>query len=175
MLFLRQTAVAFPHYFTLVADGFIRIRSLKRWLTALPSASTFTCAAVSAMQLVRRCAGPRSLSRWLALQLGPRLCTGWRTRDLPRSHLRDPAYLMGGKTMVGALVFGLVFVEVIKRYVSIKQSTGDLYAIPLAFGIAIGRIGCFLTGLADNTYGVATGLPWGVDFGDGIRRHRPAL
>ncbi len=91
------------------------------------------------------------------------------------SHLRDPAYLMGGKTMVGALVFGLVFVEVIKRYVSIKQSTGDLYAIPLAFGIAIGRIGCFLTGLADNTYGVATGLPWGVDFGDGIRRHPTQL
>jgi phosphatidylglycerol---prolipoprotein diacylglyceryl transferase len=26
-------------------------------------------------------------------------------------------------------------------------------------------VGCFLTGLSDKTYGVATQLPWGVDFG----------
>ena len=36
---------------------------------------------------------------------------------------------------------------------------------------AIGRIGCFLTGLDDHTYGIPTSLPWGVDFGDGIPRH----
>jgi phosphatidylglycerol:prolipoprotein diacylglycerol transferase len=42
---------------------------------------------------------------------------------------------------------------------------------PLLLGIAIGRIGCFLSGLADQSYGVATRLPWGVDFGDGITRH----
>jgi len=38
-------------------------------------------------------------------------------------------------------------------------------------GIAIGRIGCFLTGLGDDTYGSPTSLPWGVNFGDGIPRH----
>src|SRR5262249_1281570 len=47
----------------------------------------------------------------------------------------------------------------------------DLFALPLCAGIAIGRIGCFLAGLEDDTYGVATSLPWGVDFGDGVRRH----
>jgi len=83
-------------------------------------------------------------------------------------HRNDVAYLMGGKTIVGALVFGMMAVEIMKRYIGLEQSTGDLYAIPLALGIAIGRIGCFLTGLADNTYGVATSLPWGVDFGDGV-------
>ena len=46
--------------------------------------------------------------------------------------------------------------------------------MPLAVGIAIGRIGCFLTGLADGTYGLETSLPWGVDFGDGIVRHPTA-
>jgi phosphatidylglycerol---prolipoprotein diacylglyceryl transferase len=86
-------------------------------------------------------------------------------------NLNDPSYLMGGKTIVGALVFGLITVELMKRYIGLRQSTGDLYAIPLALGIAIGRVGCFLTGLTDNTYGIATGLPWGVDFGDGVRRH----
>jgi len=83
-------------------------------------------------------------------------------------HLHDPAYLMGGKTIVGALVFGLISVELMKRYIGVRQSTGDLYAIPLALGIAIGRIGCFLTGLSDSTYGTPTRLPWAINFGDGI-------
>jgi phosphatidylglycerol---prolipoprotein diacylglyceryl transferase len=90
-------------------------------------------------------------------------------------HLHDPAYLIGGKTIVGALAFGLVSVELTKRYIGLRQSTGDLYAIPLALGIAIGRIGCFLTGLSDNTYGTATNLPWAVNFGDGIPRHPTQL
>jgi prolipoprotein diacylglyceryltransferase len=90
-------------------------------------------------------------------------------------NLHNPAYLMGGKTIVGALVFGLITVELIKRYIGLQQSTGDLYAIPLAVGIAIGRIGCFLTGLADNTYGTPTTLPWAVNFGDGIPRHPTQL
>jgi len=50
-----------------------------------------------------------------------------------------------------------------------------LFVFPLIIGMAIGRIGCFLTGLADHTYGVATSLPWGIDFGDGIRRHPTQL
>jgi phosphatidylglycerol:prolipoprotein diacylglycerol transferase len=86
-------------------------------------------------------------------------------------NLRNPAYLMGGKTIVGALIGGLLTVELLKRYIGLRASTGDLYAIPLALGIAIGRIGCFLTGLSDNTYGTPTSLPWAIDFGDTIPRH----
>jgi len=82
---------------------------------------------------------------------------------------------MGGKTIVGALIFGLISVELIKRYIRLRQSTGDLYAIPLALGIAIGRVGCFLTGLSDNTYGTPTNLPWAINFGDGIPRHPTQL
>jgi prolipoprotein diacylglyceryltransferase len=62
-----------------------------------------------------------------------------------------------------------------KRYIGLRTSTGDLYAIPLALGIAIGRIGCFLTGLSDNTYGIPTNLPWAINFGDGIPRHPTQL
>ena len=91
------------------------------------------------------------------------------------ANLHNPAYLVGGKTIVGALIGGLVTVELMKRYIGLRTSTGDLYAIPLAIGIAIGRVGCFLTGLSDNTYGTATSLPWGIDFGDGIRRHPTQL
>ena len=83
----------------------------------------------------------------------------------------DPAFLVGGKTVVGGLIGGLIAVEWMKRRLHVTIPTGDLLVVPLATGIAVGRIGCFLTGLADRTYGVATGLPWGVDFGDGVLRH----
>jgi phosphatidylglycerol:prolipoprotein diacylglycerol transferase len=107
--------------------------------------------------------------------LGSKLLFLLEDPHLTWQSIRDPAYLMGGKTIVGALAFGLVAVEAMKRYIGLNRSTGDLYAIPLAIGIAIGRIGCFLTGLTDNTYGVASGLPWAVDFGDGVRRHPTQL
>jgi phosphatidylglycerol:prolipoprotein diacylglycerol transferase len=87
----------------------------------------------------------------------------------------DPVYLLGGKTIVGGLIGGWIAVELMKRYVGISESTGDLFAVPLAVGIAMGRIGCFLTGLSDKTYGTLTSLPWGVDFGDGVRRHPTQL
>ncbi len=90
-------------------------------------------------------------------------------------HRFDIAFLMGGKTIVGALVGALFAVEVMKLRLRITRRTGDLFAVPLCVGIAIGRIGCFLTGLDDRTYGVATRLPWGVNFGDGIARHPTQL
>lgn len=85
------------------------------------------------------------------------------------------AYEASGKTIVGALLGGTLAVEWIKKRLGIVRRTGDLFAIPLTVGIAIGRIGCFLAGLEDRTYGVATSLPWGIDFGDGIRRHPTQL
>lgn len=83
----------------------------------------------------------------------------------------DLFYLMGGKTVVGGLIGGLIAVEAAKRRLRIVTRTGDLFAIPLCVGIAIGRIGCFLSGMGDDTYGIQTELAWGIDFGDGIKRH----
>jgi prolipoprotein diacylglyceryltransferase len=94
---------------------------------------------------------------------------------LTLAHWRDPAYLMGGKTIVGAFIGGLFAVEIAKRLLGITCRTGDLFAIPLCVGIAIGRIGCFLTGVEDHTSGIATSFPWGVNFGDGIARHPTQL
>jgi len=79
--------------------------------------------------------------------------------------------LVQGKTVVGALLGGLIGVELTKKMIGVKQSTGDAFVYPLIVGTAVGRIGCFLTGLSDRTYGIATTLPWGVNFGDGIYRH----
>lgn len=81
------------------------------------------------------------------------------------------AFTGGGKTIVGGLLGGWIAVELIKRLAHIRSRTGDLFAVPLCLGIAIGRIGCFFAGIADDTYGKPTKLPWGVNFGDGIPRH----
>lgn len=75
------------------------------------------------------------------------------------------------KSMLGGVFGAIVAAELFKYFAGIRQSTG-LYFVPgLIMLIAVGRIGCFLAGLPDFTYGTPTDLPWGVDFGDGIPRH----
>lgn len=91
------------------------------------------------------------------------------------AHAGNFTMWMSGTSIVGGLLGGLLGVEIAKKLTSQSQSTGDQFVLPLMIGIAIGRIGCFLAGLNDGTYGKATTLPWGVDFGDGIARHPTQL
>jgi len=83
----------------------------------------------------------------------------------------DPNFWFGGKTIVGGLVGGWMGIALAKKVMGITSSTGDICIYPLILGMCIGRIGCFFTGLSDNTCGIRTQLPWGVDYGDGIPRH----
>jgi prolipoprotein diacylglyceryltransferase len=83
-----------------------------------------------------------------------------------RGHI---ASWFAGKTIVGGLLGGWIGVEIVKHRLHVRTRTGDLFVFPLILGIAIGRIGCFLTGLPDHTYGVHSNLPWAIDFGDGPR------
>lgn len=83
--------------------------------------------------------------------------------------------LLQGQSIVGGLLGGLLGVELIKKINTITYSTGDNFILPLIIGTIIGRVGCFLAGLHDATYGNATQLPWGMDFGDGIYRHPTQL
>ena len=120
--------------------------------------------------------------RWWAISsaaaggaLGSKILYWLETPALTLAKWNDWTYMLGGKTVVGGLLGGLIGVELTKRIVGETRSTGDLFAIPLAAAMAIGRIGCFLTGLSDQTYGLPTRLPWGIDFGDGIPRHPTQL
>lgn len=81
------------------------------------------------------------------------------------------ASLALGQTIVGGLIGGMLGVEIAKKIVGVNHSTGDLFVMPFCVGLIVGRIGCFLAGLNDGTYGVATSLPWGMDFGDRVIRH----
>lgn len=84
-------------------------------------------------------------------------------------------WLLPGQSIVGGLLGGLIGVELAKRATGQTRSTGDALVVPLVAGIALGRIGCFLAGLHDDTYGLPTSGPWGVDLGDGVARHPSPL
>lgn len=75
------------------------------------------------------------------------------------------------RSVEGALAGGIVAIECYKWLNGISLRTGARFALPLAVGIAVGRIGCYFAGLDDLTYGTPTALPWGHDFGDGVLRH----
>lgn len=78
-------------------------------------------------------------------------------------------YWLGGKTLVGALLGGWAAIAIYKRRHGIEGRTGDAFVPSLWLGTAIGRLGCFLTGLEDDTMGLHSRVPWAVDFGDGPR------
>jgi phosphatidylglycerol:prolipoprotein diacylglycerol transferase len=101
--------------------------------------------------------------------MGSRVLYWFEDPPLYLANWHDPGFLLGGKTIVGALISGLAAVEWTKQRLRITQRTGDLFALPLTIGTAIGRVGCFLTGTEDHTAGIHTSLPWGVNFGDGPR------
>lgn len=84
-------------------------------------------------------------------------------------------YLAGeqgvAKSLIGGLFGAIAAAEIFKRVAHIRTSTGFYFVPGLLAAIVIGRVGCFFGGLDDFTHGIPTVLPWGVDFGDGLRRH----
>jgi prolipoprotein diacylglyceryltransferase len=76
-----------------------------------------------------------------------------------------------GRSIVGALLGAVLAVEAYKAWRGIRGSTGLIFATGIAVTVAVGRIGCFLAGIDDYTYGIETTRPWGYDFGDGRPRH----
>jgi len=110
---------------------------------------------------------PHRLAYWAALLIGA----------------AAGAYLLGtanlwlsgqsgiARSIEGAVAGAIIAIELYKRAAGIESRTGARFALPFAVGVAVGRIGCFLAGLEDFTYGTPTTLPWGHDFGDGVPRH----
>ena len=72
-----------------------------------------------------------------------------------------------GKSVLGAISFGYLAVAWYKRHLGITRPTGDLFAVALCAGEAIGRFGCFFGGCCG---GIPTHVPWAV-WQDGAWRH----
>jgi phosphatidylglycerol---prolipoprotein diacylglyceryl transferase len=78
---------------------------------------------------------------------------------------------MVARSIVGALAGAIAAIEIFKWSRGLKGSTGLIFVPAFATTVVVGRWGCFLSGLSDETHGTPTTLPWGVDLGDGIPRH----
>ena len=68
------------------------------------------------------------------------------------------ALVMTGKSILGGLAGAYVGAIITKRIVGYRESTGDVFAPAVALGLAVGRIGCFLS----EQVGTPTSLPWGI-------------
>ena len=64
-----------------------------------------------------------------------------------------------GKTIEGGIIGGWVAVVAAKRVLGITYPTGDLFALALPVGEAIGRVACFIGGCC---YGKIAGVAWAV-------------
>jgi prolipoprotein diacylglyceryltransferase len=90
-------------------------------------------------------------------------------------HRSDVKLWIGGKSVLGGFIGGTWAVEIAKWVVGWRRSTGDAWLPALPIGLMIGRLGCQLSGVWDQTYGIPTNLPWAWDYGDGIGRHPTGL
>jgi phosphatidylglycerol:prolipoprotein diacylglycerol transferase len=127
----------------------------------------------------RRTQRPLGLSAGQRFAIGlAAFCGGMLGAKLPfvlldwEGFLSGTAWFESGKTLVLGLVGGYFGVVAIKWALGIEVKTGDSFAAPVAAAIAVGRLACFVGGCC---FGTPTQLPWGVDFGDGIRRHPTQL
>jgi phosphatidylglycerol:prolipoprotein diacylglycerol transferase len=94
----------------------------------------------------------------------------WHVLDTPaefREYGWRVLYDSAGFAWFGGLTFGIAALILQGWRAGIGGlRTLDLCAPAAAIGYGIGRIGCFLSG--DGCYGIATNLPWGMSFPNGI-------
>ena len=112
---------------------------LRPFLAAPVYASAYIVALVAFRWIARR-RGLATSGIWTLMQAG--LIGGL----LGANALQLLASGAPGKTIEGGFVGGYLAVIWMKRRLGIVRSTGDLFALALSAGEAIGRIGCFIGG-----------------------------
>ncbi len=83
--------------------------------------------------------------------------------------------LYKSKTVVGGFLGGLFGVEIAKKIIKVNIASGDIYVVPIIIAVFVGRIGCFLSGVNEPTFGNETTFFTGMNLGDGLKRHPTAL
>ena len=101
--------------------------------------------------------------------------TGFLENPLIEISQQNVVQLLNTKTIMGGLFGGLLGVELSKKIIGEIKSSGDLFVFPILLGLFIGRIGCFLSGTNEFTYGIETSTSFGMNLGDGILRHPISL
>ena len=89
--------------------------------------------------------------------------------ESPRELMAEPSLLISrfGFAWFGGFLGGFVALVFLAKYYRIPiLEFMDLCSPAAAVGYAVGRLGCLLSG--DGDYGVATKLPWGMSFPNGV-------
>jgi phosphatidylglycerol:prolipoprotein diacylglycerol transferase len=120
---------------------------------------------VAAFAWMARRRGFTSNGVWVIMQAG--LIGGLAGANLAQWLLGSSA----GKTVLGGILGGWLAVDVIKRRLRFTRPTGDLFAVALCAGEAVGRLGCFFGGCC---FGKVTDVPWAV-WQHGAHRHPTQL
>lgn len=109
-----------------------------------------------------------ALAGILGAKLTELIFSGWPL-SVPWHLAFDPR--VGGRALLGGVLFGWLGVEIAKRKMGIRRSTGDLFALALPAGEAIGRIGCYFNGCC---FGKECSMPWAI-YQHGAWRHPSQL
>ena len=107
--------------------------------------------------------------------VGSRLLGGLENPPQMLSATNILLHFYENKTVVGGFLGGLFGVELVKKIIGEKKSSGSLFVKPILLALIVGRIGCFSMGIFEETYGLPTSVPWGLNLGDGMLRHPVAL
>ena len=124
-----------------------------RWLLAAPIyLAAYALAAFVFWQAAKR--------RGMATEGIARIATAGLVGGLAGANLVQLlATSFPGKTIEGGIVGGWLAVIWVKRRLGITRPSGDLFALAIPAGEAIGRIACFVGGCC---YGKAAGVAWAV-------------
>lgn len=87
-----------------------------------------------------------------------KLGTGWQYVAFSDEPTLIGLWLRGGQSVLGGLAGAYLGVLAVKKIVGYQGSTGDWFAPAVTAGLAVGRVGCFLT----EQIGTPTALPWGL-------------
>src|SRR4051794_22365228 len=89
-----------------------------------------------------------------------RLGTWLQHVDLRENATLAEQWAYGNRSILGGLVGAWLGVHVAKRLCGYQLRTGDLFAPAVALGMAVGRIGCFLTEPLPRTGGHNAPFPY---------------
>ena len=138
-----------------------------------------TAALATGAVLLRLGPRPVGLSGWemAGIALGA-FCGGMIGAKLPfvfsdwKGFLSGTAWFDDGKTIMSGLAGGYLGAEAAEWALDVRAKMCDVFAVPLAAAIAVGRLACFHAGCC---YGTVTSIPWAVHFADGQPRHPTQL
>ena len=90
--------------------------------------------------------------------IGAKLATLWMYLEVAPEPSLAGVIINGGKSILGGLAGAYLGAHLFKRLMGYRTRTGDLFAPAVALGMAVGRVGCFLT----EQVGTPTNLLWGI-------------